>query len=109
MRPAFRSVLFLNLFGFSSILIQVFGAARGGDLQVVGDVADVATLPDCFFGATLLPMLMYLRIFYMRFGPMPLIARKSSTLLKAPYDLRIFRICPRSKGRFQELAAAKTP
>jgi len=35
---------------------------------------------------------MYLRIFSMRFGPMPLIARKSSTLLNAPYDLRIFKI-----------------
>ncbi|HWT88405.1 MAG TPA: hypothetical protein VN454_06355, partial [Candidatus Angelobacter sp.] len=31
----------------------------------------------------------YLRIFSSRFGPMPLIARKSSTLLNAPYDLRI--------------------
>jgi hypothetical protein len=30
--------------------------------------------------------------FSMRFGPTPLIARKSSTLLNAPYDLRIFRI-----------------
>jgi hypothetical protein len=28
----------------------------------------------------------------MRFGPMPLIARRSSTLLNWPYDLRIFRI-----------------
>jgi hypothetical protein len=28
----------------------------------------------------------------MRFGSMPLIVRKSSTLLKAPYDSRIFRI-----------------
>ena len=34
----------------------------------------------------------YLRIFSRRFGPMPLIARKSSTLLNAQYDLRIFSI-----------------
>ena len=44
-----------------------------------------------FFGATD-PTVMYLRIFLIRSGPMPLIARKSSTLLRGPYDLRIFRI-----------------
>jgi len=65
-------------------------------LEVVGDVDDVATLPACFFGATLLPMVMYLRIFYMRFGPMPLIARKSS--LKAPSICCIFRILPAIEG-----------
>ena len=41
---------------------------------------------------------MYLRIFSMRFGPMPLIARKSSTVLNAPYDLRIFRILSAVEG-----------
>jgi hypothetical protein len=34
----------------------------------------------------------YLRIFSRRFGPMPRIALKSSTLLNAPYDLRICKI-----------------
>src|SRR5260370_35907912 len=34
----------------------------------------------------------YLRIFSRRFGPMPRIASKSSTLLNAPYDLRICKI-----------------
>jgi hypothetical protein len=34
----------------------------------------------------------YLRIFSSRFLPIPRIASRSSTLLKAPYDLRIWRI-----------------
>jgi hypothetical protein len=47
-------------------------------------------------GVTLLelvfPATRYLRIFSSRFGPSPRIASKSSTLLKAPYDLRICNI-----------------
>ncbi len=39
-----------------------------------------------------LPTVKYLRIFSSRFGPMPRTARKSSTLLNAPYDLRICKI-----------------
>lgn len=38
------------------------------------------------------PTVKYLRIFSIRFGPIPRIARKSSTLLNAPYDLRICKI-----------------
>ncbi len=38
------------------------------------------------------PMVKYLRIFSRRFGPRPRIASKSSTLLNAPYDLRICKI-----------------
>jgi len=45
----------------------------------------------------------YLRIFSMRFGPMPLIARKSSTLLNRPYDLRIFRILSAVGGNLLQL------
>jgi hypothetical protein len=43
------------------------------------------------------PTVKYLRIFSRRFGPSPRMASKSSTLLNAPYDLRIlqnlFRRC----------------
>jgi len=39
-----------------------------------------------------LPMVKYLRIFSRRFGPSPRMASKSSTLLNAPYDLRICKI-----------------
>jgi hypothetical protein len=39
-----------------------------------------------------LPTVKYLRIFSSRLGPMPRTARKSSTLLNAPYDLRICKI-----------------
>ena len=62
-------------------------------------------LSDCFsaaggdfagggkgFGAADFPTVKNLRIFSRRFGPSPRIASKSSTLLKGPYDLRIFRI-----------------
>ncbi len=44
------------------------------------------------FGAAGFPTVKYLRIFSSRFGPSPRIASKSSTLLNAPYDLRICRI-----------------
>gem|GEM_PF-5347836 len=39
-----------------------------------------------------MPTVRYLRIFSSRFGPMPRMARKSSTLLNGPYDLRICKI-----------------
>jgi hypothetical protein len=39
-----------------------------------------------------LPVVKYLRIFSSRLAPMPRIANKSSTLLNAPYDLRICKI-----------------
>jgi len=38
------------------------------------------------------PTVKYFRIFSSLFGPIPLIASKSSTLLNAPYDFRISRI-----------------
>jgi hypothetical protein len=79
-------------------LLQVFCAARGGDLEVVGDVDEVATLPACFFGATLLPMLMYLRIFYMRFGPMPLIARKIAHALEGAIRFAHLQNLPAVEG-----------
>lgn len=78
----------------------------GGDLAVDGGADDVAPLLAAFFGATDLPTVTYLRIFSMRFGPMPLLARKSSTLVNWPYDWRIFTILSAVDGaRCQELAA----
>ena len=53
---------------------------------------------DCVFGggvllaATGFPTVKYLRILSKRFLPIPRIASKSSTLLNAPYDLRICKI-----------------
>ena len=44
------------------------------------------------FPAAGLPTVKYLRIFSSRFAPSPRIASKSSTLLKPPYDLRIYKI-----------------
>src|SRR5580692_2334858 len=45
-----------------------------------------------FLAGALFPTVRYLRIFSRRFGPMPRMALKSSTLLNAPYDLRICKI-----------------
>jgi hypothetical protein len=44
------------------------------------------------FASAGFPTVKYLRILSSRFGPSPRIASKSSTLLKAPYDLRICKI-----------------
>jgi hypothetical protein len=44
------------------------------------------------FAAAGFPTVKYLRIFSKRFSPSPRIASKSSTLLNAPYDLRICKI-----------------
>jgi len=44
------------------------------------------------FGAAGFPTVKYLRIFSRRFAPSPRMASKSSTLLNAPYDLRICKI-----------------
>ena len=59
-----------------------------------GFSAEGADFPDggVGFAAAGFPTVRYLRIFSSRFGPIPRIASKSSTLLNAPYDLRIFKI-----------------
>jgi hypothetical protein len=57
---------------------------------LVGAPAVCGTL-GCFLEGGLLTV-RYLRIFSSFFGPMPLMARRSSTLLNAPYDLRVSRI-----------------
>jgi hypothetical protein len=51
----------------------------------------------------------YLRIFSRRFLPMPWMESRSSTRLKAPYDLRIWRISPQSRDRFRGLAEVLRP
>jgi hypothetical protein len=55
-----------------------FAAAPGGDFAVEG----VEGLVGGLAGETVLPTVRYLGIFSSRLGPMPLMARKSSTLLK---------------------------
>jgi hypothetical protein len=72
--------------GGSAGTVEVFGGVAGFD-GVTGLFADAGLL--C--GAAL-PVVKYLRIFSRRFGPIPRIARTLSTLLNAPYDLRICKI-----------------
>jgi hypothetical protein len=57
-----------------------------GFAQPEHDFAGVACCTPDF------PTVKYLRIFSRRLGPRPRIASKSSTLLNAPYDLRICKI-----------------
>jgi hypothetical protein len=78
--------------GGSAGAAEVFGEVEGFDGvaglgEFTGLAADAGLLCD---GA--LAIVKYLRIFSRRFGPIPRIARKSSTLLNAPYDLRICKI-----------------
>ncbi len=72
--------------GGSAGTAEGFGGATGF-AGVTGLFADAGLLCDAA-----LPTVRYLRIFSSRFGPMPRTARKSSTLLNAPYDLRICKI-----------------
>jgi hypothetical protein len=62
-----------------------------GTVAGFGGVAGFGALAGLVADAVL-PTVKYLRIFSRRFGPIPRIARKSSTLLNAPYDLRICKI-----------------
>jgi hypothetical protein len=77
---AWDSVSYKNAHGGSAGVAEGFGGVAGFG-ALAGLVADVA-----------LPTVRYLRIFSRRFGPMPRIALRSSTLLNAPYDLRICKI-----------------
>jgi hypothetical protein len=72
--------------GGSAGTVEGFGGTVGLD-GVTGLEADAGLLSK-----VALPTVKYLRIFSRRFGPIPRIARKSSTLLNAPYDLRICKI-----------------
>ena len=60
-------------------------------LEGFAEVAGFGVLAG-FAADAALPTVKYLRIFSRRFGPMPRMALKSSTLLNAPYDLRICKI-----------------
>jgi hypothetical protein len=72
--------------GGSAGTVEGFGGTVGLD-GVTGLEADAGLLSE-----VALPTVKYLRIFSRRFGPIPRTARKSSTLLNAPYDLRICKI-----------------
>jgi hypothetical protein len=89
----------------------VFARAFNGAGSVAGLDHDAAFVhPGHFVGTAELaagtfgtapgdfPATRYLRIFSSRFGPMPRIASKLSTLLHGPYDLRICRIFPAVGG-----------
>ncbi len=65
------------------------GDFPGGALDLAQPEQPVA---GAFADGAGLPATRYLRIFSRRFGPSPRIASKSSTLLNAPYDLRICKI-----------------
>ena len=68
-----------------------FGAIffAGGDFAGAGAAC---ALVDAFLLCGAFPTVRYFRIFSSLFGPIPLIAKRSSTLLNAPYDFRICRI-----------------
>src|SRR5205085_11461515 len=72
--------------------LTVLDGACRGNFAVDGGCDEGVGLVTALFGVAGLPTVMYLRICSMRFGPMPLIARKSSTVLNAPYDFPIFKI-----------------
>jgi hypothetical protein len=67
---------------------------QGGSAGTVEGFAGVAGFdgPAGLVAAAALPTVRYLRIFSRRLGPIPRIALRSSTLLNAPYDLRICKI-----------------
>ena len=68
------------------------GTGLAHPLEFAG-LSTTAGLPaEGFDAAAGRPTIKYLRILSRRFLPMPRIASKSSTLLNAPYDLRINRI-----------------
>jgi hypothetical protein len=98
-RPADVRNLSYDLSG-GSVGSSSGGSAVGGAVTFGGEFAceafGFAQPEQAFAGvaccATGLPMVKYLRIFSRRFGPRPRIASKSSTLLNAPYDLRICKI-----------------
>jgi hypothetical protein len=82
-----------NKHGGSAGVKGVFGGAAGfAGLGAAGfaelGTAGFAAEPGLFADSAL-PVVKCLRIFSSRFGPMPRMASKSSTLLNAPYDLRI--------------------
>jgi hypothetical protein len=72
--------------GGSAGTVEGFGGTVGLD-GVTGLEPDAGLLCEAAF-----PTVRYLRIFSRRFGPIPRTARKSSTLLNVPYDLRICKI-----------------
>ena len=73
-----------RLFCAENLFYNLSGGFSAGGVDFADGVAG--------FAAAGFPTVKYLRIFSSRFGPSPRIANKSSTLLNAPYDLRICKI-----------------
>ena len=80
-----------------------FADGSGGELLFAGGFAAVVLAGGAFPGADCalvdgflvcgaFPTVKYFRIFSSLFGPIPLIASRSSTLLNAPYDFLIWSI-----------------
>jgi hypothetical protein len=85
--------------GGSSASPEVCGAVGGAEVftcdfpgGVLGFAQPEHPAAGDAFLELVFPATKYLRIFSSRFGPSPRIASKSSTLLNAPYDLRICKI-----------------
>jgi hypothetical protein len=93
-RLRFR-VIYSNKHGGSAGEEGVFCGGAGGPTGFFGvwttDV-DLGGGAAVLGGSADLPATRYFRIFSSRLAPMPRIANKSSTLLNAPYDLRICKI-----------------
>jgi hypothetical protein len=86
-------VIYYGKHGGSAEPVEGFGEAVAFADGAVAGFAKARLLANAGFAAEApLPTVRYLRIFSSRFGPMPRIASKSSTLLNAPYALRICRI-----------------
>jgi len=75
--------------GSAAAGVVAFGGAFAGALGFAHPEHAFAGVVCCTPG---FPTVKYLRIFSRRLGPRPRIASKSSTLLNAPYDLRICKI-----------------
>jgi len=77
----------------SGTLFGVTAAFAGGNFAVgvLTGVPEACAVPAFLTGAAF-PTVKYFFILARRFSPIPRTARKSSTLLNAPYDLRICKI-----------------
>jgi hypothetical protein len=72
--------------------VSRYGWFAGGGCLAEGFASAAAGGELLFLDGEAFPTVRYLRILSRRLGPRPRIASKSSTLLKAPYDLRICKI-----------------
>ena len=87
--PLLRSKIPIRSEGCRPANVRNLSYGSSGDFSTGGAAFAGSALPFATGG---FPTVKYLRIFSRRFGPSPRIASKSSTLLNAPYDLRICNI-----------------